>query len=94
MIVHAHTSLGISNCNINALNASPIIGERAQSVALIHGRINYLTLGSVIKVARNYVDRVYVLYKGYDRRVGFIAQSLGVELIDPSLNDNFFDIDY
>lgn len=94
MIVHAHTSLGISNCNINALNASPIIGERAQSIALIHGRINYLTLGSVIKVARNYVDRVYVLYKGYDRRVGFIAQSLGVELIDPSLNDNFFDIDY
>jgi glycosyltransferase involved in cell wall biosynthesis len=93
-MVHAHMSLGISNCNIHASIESPIIGDRSiKSIALINGRINYLTLGSVIKVARNYVDRVYVLYNGYDRRVGFIAQSLGVELIDPSLNENLFDID-
>jgi glycosyltransferase involved in cell wall biosynthesis len=93
-MVHAHMSLGISNSNIHALNESPIIGDRSiKNIALIHGRINYLTLGSVIKVAKNYVDRVYVLYDGYDRRIGYIARSSGVELISPPLNENFFDID-
>ncbi len=52
-------------------------------VAVIYDRLNYLTLGSVIALVKNHVDRVYVV-DGQDPRVGHIAKALGAIMVGPS----------
>lgn len=53
------------------------------SVAIIYDRLNYLTLGSVVALVKNHVDRVFV-YDGQDPRVAYIARSLGADMLGPS----------
>ncbi len=53
------------------------------NVAIIYDRLNYLTLGSVIALVKNHVDRVYV-FDSQDPRVAYIARSLGATMIGPS----------
>ena len=90
MMVYEPMSYDILKSNTSAPSTTSVSGEKPiKSIALIHGRINYLTLGSVITIAKNYVDRVYVLHDGYDCQIDLIARSLGVELFDSSLGDNF-----
>jgi glycosyltransferase involved in cell wall biosynthesis len=76
-------SFDMLNGNGSAADISQAYGETpTRRAALIYGRNNYIALGSVITVAKSYVDRVYVLYNGYDQRIEQIARSLGVELIN------------
>jgi glycosyltransferase involved in cell wall biosynthesis len=80
-------SYDVLNGNGQASGISPAYGE-IRRVALIYGRINHIALGSVIAIAKDYVDSIYVLYDGYDNRIEQITRSLGAELIkDPALQD-------
>lgn len=65
--------------NGQATDISPAYGE-IRRVAVIYGRTSYIGLGSVIAVAKGYVDRVYVLYDGFDHRIEQIASSLGAKV--------------
>lgn len=73
--------------NGHSTDISPVHGP-IRRVAVIYGRVSYVGLGSVIAVAKDYVDRVYILYEGFDQRIGHIADSLGARVTKgPVLQD-------
>lgn len=53
------------------------------NVAVIYDRLNTLTLGSIIVLAKKYVEKVYVI-DGKDPQAAGIARSLGADVIGPS----------
>jgi glycosyltransferase involved in cell wall biosynthesis len=78
-------SLEAKNESTGPVAAAPSAGDKpVNSVAVIYGRINHLTLGSVIAIAKNYVDNVLVLQKEYDPRAQSIAVSMGARVFEQS----------
>jgi glycosyltransferase involved in cell wall biosynthesis len=53
--------------------------------------LNYIALGSIIAVTKNYVDKVYVILDKRDDNLSDLALSMGVEVINPSSNGHTFD---
>ncbi|MCM1567413.1 MAG: glycosyltransferase [Dehalobacter sp.] len=51
-------------------------------IAIIHHRVNYLTIGSIITITKKYVDKVYVILDNYDERIYGITNPLGAEVIN------------
>lgn len=49
--------------------------------AVFYDHIDFLTLGTLVELAKSHVDKVYVIPNG-DIRVGTLARSLGAEVID------------
>jgi len=63
------------------------------SAVVIYGRTSYLALGTVIAVARNFADEVFVAIDQKDPRIAGLARSLGAEVIYPGSDrslDNIF----
>lgn len=50
-----------------------------ETVAIIHSRVDYSMIGSIISVAREHVDRVYVLLQGRDEKMAKAIERLGAE---------------
>jgi hypothetical protein len=61
------------------------------SIGIINHRLNYLALGSIIAVTKNYVDKIYVILDKRDDDISDLALSMGVEVIDPYSNGYTFD---
>jgi glycosyltransferase involved in cell wall biosynthesis len=53
------------------------------NIAIIYDRLNPLTLGSIIALAKGYVEKIYVV-DGQDPRISSIARSLGADVIGQS----------
>lgn len=70
------TNEGSSSLNVNAT----FVGKEIKTVAIIYDRLNYLTLGTVIALAKNYADKIYIANVS-DPRISYIAMSLGAEII-------------
>ncbi len=64
-------------------DSMPGAGRSGKNIAVIYDRLNFLTLGSIITLAKDYVDKIYVI-EGADPRPSSIARSLGAEVIGPS----------
>ena len=60
-------------------------GRRSTIVVLYH-RLNYLTLGSILVMARCHADKVYVVMDGGDPRIPLLARSVGAETIEKAGN--------
>jgi len=76
------------NGDADRLAINDLGGEQSpKSIAIISGRINYLTLGSVISIVKEFVDKAYVLSSSFDGRIASIAKSLDAEVVDLSRID-------
>src|SRR5208337_3220002 len=55
---------------------------RRNIVAVIYHRFNYLTLGTIITVARNYANKIFVITDGDDPRIPPMARALGAKTFE------------
>lgn len=53
----------------------------AVNIGVVYHRTNSLTLGSVLAVAKNHLDKLYVILGSVDERASRVARSLGAEVI-------------
>ncbi len=74
-------SMEVTNGVSASLNVSEAYKEKqGKTVAIIYDRLNYLTLGTIIALAKNYADKIYIVNVS-DPRISYIAMSLGAEII-------------
>lgn len=72
----------------------PIPDERTTtSIGIIHYSLKYLAMGSIATTLKDYVDRVYIIYDGQDKRIPKLARSLGVDLVDMDKGDYSLELD-
>jgi glycosyltransferase involved in cell wall biosynthesis len=61
------------------------------SIGIINHRLNHITLGSVIAVAKKDIDKVYVILNNEDEKSSEVAQLMGAEVIQNSRNGYILD---
>lgn len=81
-------SMGAKNLSKSTDSGLTEYTASVNSVGIIHYRMNYLTLGSIITIARSYLDRVYVITNGHDDKILEVANSLGVEVFNSGKMDH------
>lgn len=66
-------------------------GSGIYSIGIINHRLNYIALGSIIAIAKKYIDKVYVLLDNEDENIYELVQLMGAEVIEQSINGYGFE---
>ncbi|HMK46815.1 MAG TPA: glycosyltransferase [Methanocella sp.] len=76
-----------------ATTAVPKAGSesRINCAVIIYGRMDFMTLGSIIVTAQSFAGRVYVLPDREDPKITRLAELLGAIVMNPGRADGFID---